>query len=529
MKILSILMAETPPSSPMYLRPYKVSWDDAYKDSLLESTGGGINLSAGAIGNVARSMLTPSAAHAGAAQIANGFGITRLTITMIVETDNIAGRSIQEVITGYSDRNGMHDNLGRAVYDPEMRFFFNSISNIAFQQGTGMNGYGSFQYTNSTQILTPLQGWDSNEQVPVMNRHAASMRPKDTLSMMSSGAFGGIDMSTLGNGAPVLGNTTYEFTNRPKRSSRDNNVSAEYLSRVFTGFRDSMLDANTDQRAFTNGLAAASESKYINEPLAADSSLLTLLIRRSAYQQEWSVTLKELKAIDPTIEQRIQPYKMDAKTRDYAASILSSTEGWHETSFEGQIAQMATTLLPNSMVKFALGMINFHAHSETVDGSTHVTLLDARGAAKGIDPRPLIGMITQHLRHEVYPVLTMGGKFNVYIEANISLNGLSTITVGVNGGIKKPFQVSSYCDSVFSPCLAGSAENLRGLSNDIGGLAAQLAAAAINNGPGIQRGNEQLGNISYGNGGVSAQPISSLNINPVAPGNFPGNPGGIGF
>lgn len=532
MRIVSILLAETPPSSQMYLRPYKVKWQEGFKDALMESTLGGTNLSAGAVGNVAQRMLVPSEQVTGQAQIANGFGTYRLTVTMVIEIDDIAGRKTQEIVTGYSDFNGMHDALGRAVYAPEMRFFFNSVSNLSIHQGAGMNGYGSYQFTNSTQILTPLQGWDKDDQIPIMNRQLTSMRPKDTLAILGSGAMGAVDMSTMvhkatGAQAPVLGNTTYQFAARPKRSSRDNNVSSEYLSRVFTGFRDSMLDANTDQRAFSNGLQAASESNYINEPLAADSSLLQLLQRRTQYGSEWSVTLAELKKIDPTIEQRIQPIKMDAKYQHHAAAVLQSSEGWSQTTFNSQVAQVATTLIPNSMVKFALGMLNFHAHCETVNGSTHVVVLDARGVTKGIDPTPLQDMIRQHIATEIYPVLSQNGRFQVYIEADVRLNGISTITVGINGGPKMPFMVSTYCDAVYSPCLGQSVDALQSLASDIGGVAASLAAEAINSGPGIIRDHNGP-SINYGNGGLTGQPLSNF-ANPIAPGNIPGGTGGLGF
>lgn len=526
MKILSILLAETPPTSPMFIRPYKVRWEDNYVDSLMESTNEGTNLSPGAISNVANSMLAPSANSFGQANIANGFGTTRLTLTMVIETENIGGRTIQEVLTGYSDYVGFTDQSGRVHYDPEMRFFFNKVSNLTYTQGSAAAGYGSYQFSNSTQILTPMQGWDANDHVPMINRGMTSLRPKDVLANLGNDAMMGMPMGGS-NGLPVVANTTYSFTHRPKRSSLNNNVASEYLSRVLTGYRDTMLAADTDDRSMVNGFQAASEAQFINEPLSSGSEILTALGRRTSYAHEWSVTWRELLSLDPTIAQRVQPIKMTPAYRDTAAAILAGSLGWDGGMNEHQIAQQATLILPSSMARFALGHIHFIAHSETMDGSVVVTLINMAGAAKGIDPTGMTGMIQHHLAHEVYPQLTRAGRLSVYIEAKISINGMSTITVGVNGGDKLPFVAPTYCDAVYSPCLAPSMDQLNGLSKDLGSAAAQLTASALSAAPGIiAPSGAPVRSMTY----AQNNPLQPIQNQPgVVPGNLLGGVNGLGF
>lgn len=527
-KVLKILLAEAPPSSQAYIRPFKMKWEEGFTDALMESTNDGTNLSAGAIQNVAQQMLVPSAAPMGEVQIPNGFGNMRLTVTMVIELEDIAGRKTQEILSGYSDINGMHDNgLNSAVYDDNMRFFFNNLGTLQITAGHGAGGYGMYQYSNATEILTPLSGWDVNEQIPIVNRNASSMRPKDVLASLGNGALNG--MAGDVNGAPVMGNSTYQFGTRPKRSSWDNNISSEFVSRVFTGVRDTMLNAESDSRQYGNALQTASEQKFINEPLSASSGMLALLSRRSQYKQDWSVTLGELVRIDPSIKQRIQPVKLTQQQKQTAAAIMGGSQGWHETSFNSQIAQLATLILPTAMAKFALGSVHFIAHTETLDGSVDLRIVNMHGVAEGINPRPIMDMIKRHLAFEVYPMLTQSGRFQVYIEANISLGRISTITVGVNGGVKEPFMISTYCSALYSPCLAPNVGMLDTLSSELSKVASQLTAASINSGPGILRPDgSAIRNLNYGHQSVSSVPLATLNINPSAPGNTGGN-GGLGF
>lgn len=526
MKILSILLAEQPATSQMWIRPYKVSWKEDYIDVLLESTSDGTNMSPGAISSVANSILVPSPVAIGQAQIANGFNTERLTITMVVETAVEGGMVRQEILTGYSDYVGMTDNMGRAVYDSEMRFFFNSVSNLNHNVGYGENGYGSYQYNNSTQILTPLRGWDTNDQVPDINRGMTSLRPKDVLANLGQGAMMG--MGDGGYHTPVLANTTYSFTQRAKRSSRNNNVSAEYLSRVMTGYRDSMLTGETDSRTALNSLEQASESAYLNEPLTASSTIMQALDKRTSYGQEWSVTWAELLNLDPTIAQRVQPIKMSSAYRDTSAAILSGSAGWNGSNFEQQVAQMATNVLPASMVKFALGELHFIAHNSTANGSADVTIVNLRGIAHGIDPVALAPMIKHHIQHEVYQNLTRNGSFDLYIEARVLLNGMSTITVGINGGDKTPFVSPTYCDAVYSPCLAPNVECLNGLSHDLGSAAARLSAAALSSGVGVivPQGTPHR-QVTYGQANNAMLPLNNQPI--LMPGNTPGTKNGLGF
>jgi hypothetical protein len=520
MKIIGVLMAETPGSSQMYLRPYKLEWKDSYGDALQESTNGGVNLSVGAIAGTAMQMLKPSEQPIGMAQIANGMGSTRLTCTFVVELDNEGGQVRQEVLTAYTDHDGMSDNLGKMALDADMRFFFNQVGNLTINAGYGAEGYGSYQFTNATQIMTPMQGWDNSNDIPIVNRSMAACRPKDVLSRLGEGALpaAGDNLST------VLANTGYNFAATAKRSSRSNNVAPEFLSRVLTGYRDSMVSADTDDRSAPNQLQAAAESAYINEPLTASSALLTALGRRSNFKSEWSVTWKELLALDPTLVNRVTPIKMNAAYRDHSAAILHGAAGWDSTSFEAQVAQQCTMVIPASMVKFAAGAIHFIAHSETMDGSTVVRLLNARGIQQGVVLDGLTAMIEQHLAFEVYPQLNQYGRWKLYIEADIRLNGISTITVGLNSGPKVPFMAATYCDAVYTSCLSPSQQALDTLSQSLGNLAANLTANALSSGPGvIHSGTGPVRSYNYGNQAAS---MSLSNIQTAVPG-MPG--GGLGF
>lgn len=512
-RIVSVTLAEAPPSSQMYIRPFKASWDDRYTDQLFEATNDGTNLSANAVARVAQQALTPSAQHMGAAHIANGFGAERLTVTMVIEKDNVGGRKTHEIINGYTDFIGFHDNLGKAVYADDMRFFFNSMGTLTVTSGFGMEGYGSYQFTNSAQILTPLQGWDGNDQIPVIVRDSATIRPKDLLA----------NLGTAQTGTPAFGNSTYQFTNRVKPNSRSNNVSSEYLSRVFTGFRDAMLNSDTDNRQFPNQLQAASETGYINDPLATSSALLQLLQRRTSFAQEWSVTLRELKNVDPTITQRITPVRMRREDRDRFGAVLHGSSLWHETTPNAQVAQTALLHLPSVMSRFVMGRLHFEAHNETMNGFPHVTIFSMQGSVPGINLDGLVEQVRQYLATEVYPVLNQCGKFNLRINCDISLNRISTIQVSINNQPLEPFMVASYADSAFSPCWAPNVNHVSTLASDLSGVCAQLAAAAINSGPGIlNAGGQPVRSISYG-----PQPTAAVNIQ-NQPGGAPST-GGLGF
>lgn len=532
-KILNILLAEAVPSVQLFHRPWEVNWRPEFTDALMETTNDGTNLSAGAIKRVANQMLIPSAAHTGAIQIAGGFGEQRFTVTFVVETENVGGRKTQEIISGYTDHMGIGGTDTNPIYNPEMRFFFNHMGTLQVTQGSGALGYGMFTFGNATEILTPMTGWDSQEHIPMINRQATAMRPRDVLASMGEGAFSGMGITTGQsqlNGAPVLANTGYQFGARAKRSSFDNTDSAEYLSRVFTSVRDVSLSNEGDARQYGTQLQQAGENNYTAEPLTSNSAMLLLLQRRSSFQQEWSVTLGELCQIDPTIAQRIQPIRMKREYVHTMAAMMGNTDGWGETSAASQVAQLATMIMPNAMAKFALGMIHFIAHTDTLDGSVDLRIMNAAGIAQGIDPKPILNMIRHHLIHEVYPTLTKQGQIKLYIEANISLNRISNVVVAINGGEKKPFPIATYCSALYSPNLAPNVQRLETLASDLSVISSQLTAAAINHGPGILRPDgEQFHNMNYGGSSIAATPVSELNLSMPTLGGNPGVGNGRGF
>lgn len=474
--IVSITFVEALPTREMYSRPYQPQGNESIIDALLESTNDGANLSPNAMIPVAGSIMRPAAQvdqQNNQIVIPNGFEYPRFRLVLVLEIERGQFMTTNEVVTGYSDYLGISPDQ---QFDPNMRLFFNSTTTYK-NMAAGVGGMGT-TLQDSTQLLTPLTGWDNHSDRPIINQRAATLRPSDVMTRLSYGAGMAEESLTRGQGgfgAPgqtrVLSDSRTQFGARVKRSSRLNATNTHYLSKFFNTYTKTMWDSELE--AGDVGGIFSKAASALADPLAANDQFLMTLTNETGYTHEWSITWAELMAIDPSLEDRANVIFM--KTAERSSRHLDA-ESWTDAGHCAQVAQMTLNLLPGVMAEHTLGLLWFTLTNETLSGRPIAKVTNMAGISEFIDPEPLLDAVEQRLAGDVFMQLTNAGMLTVNMDVRMSLSGLSTVELSVNGSVMTPYSAPTYCDSLYSPVITGNIDNLAGLANDLGTLGGNFTA-----------------------------------------------------
>lgn len=477
MRIIQAILAEVDPTPDMYISSYTAQGGEQALNALLESTQDGQNLSPAAMLPVAGSILRPASQVRDKVGIANGFGTRRFRLTLVAEIQSGPTMTAVEVITGFTDH---ADLTYQNTLDPSMRIFINNTSQLNQLRSAIQGAAGQASVLHSTQILTPLAGWSSRDEHPIINTQATTLRPQDVFTRLSYGAASNVPELTRGQGgfnpqnSQVLSDTRVGFGSRAKRSNRLNNQNTHFLSSFFHHYRqsqwDQSMDANNDYSPFTNA------SSKVADPLTSADAFLSLVGERTSYTSEWSFTWRDLLNLDSTLEQRVEVVRLAGVQRMGNFHVGMDAENWNSVGHETQVARMVSNILPGVMVQNAVGLLHFRVTNATMGGQAVAEILDMKGIAQVIDVRQIWQSMIQELQGSVMYQLSNCNALTLMLDVRMSLSGISTIMVSVNGGPQTPFTVASYCDSLFAPTVAYDNNVLGSLANDLGLVGAAFAA-----------------------------------------------------
>lgn len=466
--IHKIILAEQPPMRDMFQRVYQSTWNDRMGDILMETTRDGHSITPESVIPVAGSILRPrtQVMEQDRVQIANGFSTQRLAVTIVMETGSSQLQRNIEVVSGYTDYYGISMIHGKETVDRNMRLFLNNTSMMNQQLGAiGHSGYGQgINIMDSTQVLTPLAGWDANHEVPILKANATTMRPEDVFTAFSYGA---------GGGALMLADSRTQFSGRPKRSRRTANMNNHYLSDVLLQYRKSQHDpevaSNSDYNSFNR------VADHLANPLASNDPFLAMA-RERGYSSEWSISWADLIAMDPSMTHDDDRITLVRLNDTDLMGRLSDTENWTDARPNCQVAQMVLNIIPGLIIEFGIGSLDFVLHNKTIGGRPFARITHMVSAATGVKVDHLLDIIEERLSGVVFHQLSNGGVMDLDILARVSMSGLSHISVGVNGSEMVPYSAPMYCDALYAPVLAADSDSLIALANDLGRTAAAFTA-----------------------------------------------------
>ena len=465
---------------PIYMRPYETQYDEQIAQKYYNDTEGGTKIVPAAFSEISSSILRPTAAHAGTINIDNGWNQRRMSFIIEVQVpDAFGGKSV--VLTGYTDRTDVA--LRNNAFDPHMRLYLNTSTVITTMTQRMPNGAISERKSilDSSHLLN----------MTVMNNIRTNLAMNDTYrentlwyatpynvinEMNNIGASASHNVNMFG-GDSILDLRQRTSDHEVKRSRRENTVPTAYLSKILRGVSDnlgsmSMGIAEDEHAALTNASIAVKESQLTIDPLIVE------IANSTGYSECGFVTWAELNRIVPNLD-------LVTRYSDRASAVVQTNvpdadagnfQGWQGVSFETSIANSISQLVPAMMTSCMIGSITFAFSNDNVTATPTVSIATGQTMINGIPFVNMAQTFEGRFLTEVAPMITDQGRTIINMLVQCSLGTETYISISRNGQPEVPFCAPTFCDSLYTPVLAPSQQNLTNIATDL-----QNIANSVNN------------------------------------------------
>ncbi len=393
-------------------------------------------------------------------RIANGWGERRFLFTIELATDVSGNANIQPeriVINGYTDYVGGTHN---GNMDPNMRIYFNSITQLRNVSRGGFAGNGNVVVP--TEISHVIGMMDESQFNPYV-----LLRPQDVVSDIEN--------------AHLYSNETYEVTDTrsspvsaPLMSSRNNAIASKYLEKTFQsllkGYRDPTI--GEDQRTlYTSALDHLKENYITKLAFFADMSAST------SYTQLGFVTYGEMCKLIPNLDQVTGvSFAGMPSAAGSAGSIYfgmperGSTNTWNGSEQETIIATVLGSSIPALMMECLISTITMSFTNRTIDRGFSVVIQNASMFSEHIDGSVYVSHFIDRLKREVLADITRGNTLDLSVNVAASTIEDTWLQVSFMGGPQVDYVVPSFSDALISPIIGNNPKSLHDLSFSIGGL-----------------------------------------------------------
>lgn len=457
------------------IRSYGSTFNENQMAAVLEATAAGSNLSGGAFGNIAANIMAPNAQVEELAIIPGGWGAGRLCFNAIIKVTSDYSNTGQTMIaSGYTDRPGVSTDMqGRPVIDPNMRLFFNSVTEL--QVVNSLNNqqqvYQQTLVSATNQLLRPTHG----DAAAGLNSTEFTMRPQDLMFVAGSAYM-------QQNGAAPIYDFRATMNDGMKFSARANNRPAEYLSRTVKNYTAASAgcEANeidiatiTDQTAGMLHDGSVLNNKFFSR-LQADASLGNI-------RTGCSISYAELCQLDPNTDAVAQaPTPQAMKRVDGGYATIEGNEGWQGANLTTTAANLVGQVLPSLMSQFLCGRVSLIATNNVVmTGSSRyeTQLKNIQGYADRMDMSGYINPLITAIENEIFDVITHRNALALSIAIDSELNGATTVKVSINNGPIESFSSATHADQLFSAVVTNNYKRLTDMAVDVQNIAEEITSA----------------------------------------------------
>lgn len=474
MKLMSLMLGETGTYGQQYFRPYHSDVKDtSIVLAAIEATQHGQRTNTGAMASVANQIIRPVSEVQGDVNISNGWNERRFQFVLHLDVSPRGDGSIGEIVSGYTD----HVGFLNGCFDPNMKLYFNnSMMMRAIISGPVGAAHSNFSITDSSQILRGNYnpGFDSNQV------GSLTMRPEDVYCTMQHSV---ADFS----GSNIIDSRT-SFIDPIKKSSRRNNHTPEYLSRLVNGLKHAYTTANHSGDNFADILDNARD--HVVEALITKDFFLNHVRTMSGDMSRDYITFGELQRMDPTIGDRTT-VTITGEMQRGQSHMAGQTEHWGGSNSETILATAFVNGLSSLMMANGLHSAAFSITNHTLDGSFFYKMLSAKSVMDNLDVVNIVeNALMPRLITEVLNPLTYNSNMAITIQVEARLLSEIRLDISVGGNPPIPYCMPCFADALVAPVLTNDFMNIQSMAKDIDML--------YNN---ISESNHQSG-VSYGTAGT---------------------------
>ncbi len=466
--IREILIIETGTYNQMYARPYSTDLEPSTLSNITDNVVSTYNatgsVTASSLIDVASSFIRPTAAPERLVQITNGWNEKRLRFMMNVEYEWATGGKTREYITGYTDYCGWNPHSGNM--DNDMNFFVSAV--LTTRESMMRDPVGG---TYIAEVPVAANQMLSNPHfVDVFHpERLIGLRPQDLFLNMDDTQWA--DMSP---GLTNLTDTRLEVKETGLLSSRSNQIPSKYMANVINSYVQANGMAGTAEH---DDVVKRQAHTLAREKMIAHNPFLTAIANNShrSYGNSTRFTLKDLRAVDPTVDARIV-LSVSSPHQLQTSHHTGQTENWHGRDALTVAAASIAQAVPGLMSELLLTKVSFISSNNHPDGALRTVLPNARSFAKNVDMTQNFATFIARLEREIISGITYNNQLSINLTVTADLVGETYITISLDGSPDTPFCMPSFADNLLPVVVTNNQAVVAGVAHDFDTLLSNIGA-----------------------------------------------------
>ncbi|UQT02867.1 hypothetical protein TOTORO_00040 [Serratia phage vB_SmaS-Totoro] len=469
-QVISAIFFESSNYDDQYSRSFDTHFDGGVASDLMRHTDGGRNLSATALSRSVGSAITMQSRHRGEVVIPGGWGERRLSFIITVLIEDYNGRSKRQVLTGYTDHNGVSRVSGHL--DDDMMLFVNNSTTIAdttFSTGRGRSRRSRIE--SNDYIIRPNALRDTRTRRLGFEEPERLLRPNDIFNNRSVAE----QTRFLGGGDEII-DVRGDLGGEIKLGRRTDNNASNYLSRVLRAGvmseTSTQSDFNPESRFASEELTPAEHAAAATMPSDIGANTLFLDFLSSCdFGQSGSITLRELADCtdwDEGVTRFID--SGEVRKRGYTGYERGRGRDWKGSDRNTVAASIIAQSVPALMMQHFICDAVIQITNDTLDGTMRAILMDARPMVPGMNIEPYRGPLEELLILQVGEVVSRNSQMLIDIQIDCSVITDIKIELSIEGEESEEFVAPCFCDGLTSPMKTPDYDQANKIGNDLGNI-----------------------------------------------------------
>lgn len=473
MQLIDLVFRERPGYQDMYLRPFSANATPELINRLAEDTRGGDDLTPASLSRTAGQIIRPASNIGETAIIASGWSEPRLMFLATVMMRKTQSTVVTLEISGYTDYMGVHRGIRGVSIDPELRLYFNSVTEIARHKfdrpgsGTGwMSRINNSNHFITSQVLPDFSLGNSGTQI---------MRPEDVFHVAPQSLLQDSFSQRVAKETNYQDMRTTLTSRQPRFSNRMNDSSTRYLHRSISALATAneghdyspVHDLDRDVPSIMMDARA-----QVREHTVSSNPFFSELSRDTRILDQGFVTFGELAELNPDFNfDDVKIYFMDPKL----ARAMENTSGWRGGDNTTIAATQIARALPTYMTLHQISYIEFDA--DNLGGMDETVILIPQCL-------PIIGerismqaldRFEQRLKTELFVDMLPWEDCAFSLQVRASLGADIEIKLQITGEDPGDFIFPVFCDSLVAPVLTDRRDDVEAMGSTIADIVDSLA------------------------------------------------------
>ncbi|ATA65658.1 hypothetical protein 2050HW_00323 [Serratia phage vB_SmaM_ 2050HW] len=469
-QVIDAIFFESSNYDDQFSRSFDTHFDGDVSNDLLRNTSNGRNLSPTALSRSVGSAITMQSRHRGEIVIPGGWGEKRLSFIITVLIDDYNGRSRRQVLTGYTDYNGVSRVSGSL--DDEMLLYVNNSTTIAdtvFSTGRGNTRRSRIE--SNDYIIRPNALRNDRTRRLGFDEPERLLRPNDIFNNRSIA-----EQTRFLGGSDEIIDTRGDLGNEIKLGRRTDNNASNYLSRVLRA--GIMAETNTQPEFNVESRFAAEELTPAEHAAAAtmpndigSNTLFMEFLASCDFGVSGSITLREFADCTDWDERATRFIDAgEVGKRGYTGYERGRGSDWKGSDRKTIAASIIAQSVPALMMQHFISDAIIKITNDTLTGEMKALVEGPRAMIPGMDVTPYLTPLEDLLVLQVGEVVSHNNQMLIDVQIDCSVITDIKITISIEGDEDEEFVAPCFCDGLTSPMKTPDYDQAAKIGNDLSAI-----------------------------------------------------------